>query len=124
MYDDLNPEKTPPPGIWGEILTPFQLLCILRCIRPDRLVPAITNFVASFRGEKYTEPPPFDLAATFKDSNNLTPLIFILSPGTDPIGSISTFAATSSRRLDSLSLGQGQGPIAERMIKEAMIIPK
>ena len=122
MYDALTPETMEAPGLWGSgLVTPFQFLCLLRCIRPDRLVPAMTRFVAAYRGDKYTEPPAFDLASTFKDSSNLTPLVFILSPGTDPIGAITTFSAVSNRRLDSLSLGQGQGPIAERMMKEAMI---
>ena len=121
MYDALTPETMEAPGLWGSgLVTPFQFLCLLRCIRPDRLVPAMTRFVAAYRGDKYTEPPAFDLASTFKDSSNLTPLVFILSPGTDPIGAITTFSAVSNRRLDSLSLGQGQGPIAERMMKEAM----
>ena len=121
MYDSASPETMKLPGDLDKWTTPYQKLCILRCIRPDRLTPALTRFVATYRGEKYTQPPGFDLASTFKDSTNMTPLVFILSPGTDPIGSINAFAAASSRRLDSLSLGQGQGPVAERMIKEAVI---
>ena len=121
LYDSALPETTKLPGDLEKWTTPFQKLCILRCIRPDRLIPAMTKFVATFRGQKYTQPPGFDLASTFKDSTNMTPLVFILSPGTDPIGSINAFATASARRLDALSLGQGQGPVAERLIKEAVI---
>ena len=88
MYDSASPETMKLPGDLDKWTTPYQKLCILRCIRPDRLTPALTRFVATYRGEKYTQPPGFDLAATFKDSTNMTPLVFILSPGTDPIGSI------------------------------------
>ena len=33
---------------------------------------------------RFIEPPPFNLANCYKDSSNLTPLVFILSKGSDP----------------------------------------
>ena len=42
---------------------------ILRCIRPDRVVPAVLEFVAGKLGEKFVNPPPFDLAGSYSDSN-------------------------------------------------------
>eukprot|EP00438_Fugacium_kawagutii_P006795 Skav218523 [mRNA] locus=scaffold2478:215819:217028:- [translate_table: standard] len=44
-------------------------LMILRCIRPDRVVPAVLEFVAGKLGEKFVNPPPFDLAGSYSDSN-------------------------------------------------------
>ena len=35
---------------------------------------------------RFIEPPPFNLANCYKDSSNLTPLVFILSKGSDPLG--------------------------------------
>lgn len=71
-------------------------------------------------GSKFVTPPPFDLAKSYGDSNSLIPLIFILSPGSDPMGALSKFSENMdyASRFRSISLGQGQGPIAKRLIEE------
>jgi dynein heavy chain len=66
-------------------MTDFQKLLIIRAIRSEKLVPSIQGFVNIKLGHKFIEPPQFDLAASFEDSSNRTPLIFILSPGIDPM---------------------------------------
>lgn len=91
-------------------------LCLLRCLRPDRVVPAVTNYVVKMMGPAFVEPPRFDLEACWRDSKPTTPLIFVLSPGSDPMAALNKFATGLSISLTSLSLGQGQGVIAERMI--------
>jgi len=62
-------------------LTRFQKLLVLRCLRPDRVLAGVRDFVASHMGQRFIEPPPFDLAACFKESSPSTPLVFVLSPG-------------------------------------------
>lgn len=62
-------------------------------------------------GQKYIEPPSFDLEDSFKDSNCCSPLIFILSSGTDPMSSLIKFSndkKISPSDLITISLGQGQ----------------
>ena len=93
---------------------------MLRALRPDKVMPGIQLYVESQIGRRFIEPPPPNLGAAFEDSNPALPLIFILTAGTDPVGGVST---TPSRRaadeLDYISLGQGQGPKAEKLIKDS-----
>lgn len=66
-------------------MDPFQRLLVVRCLRFDKLVPGIQSFVSTCMGKKFIEPPPFDLNEGFEDSSNVSPLVFVLSPGADPV---------------------------------------
>ena len=58
---------------------------LLKVMRDEKLIMAIKEFVKNELGEKFIESPPFDLMAAFVDSFNTTHIIFVLSPGADPI---------------------------------------
>ena len=68
---------------------------------------------------RFVTPPPFDLKSCYDDSRAAVPLIFVLSPGSDPMASLLKFAESISMNVDSISLGQGQGPKAEVMMENA-----
>lgn len=80
------------------------------------------NYVIEQMGQKFVEPPPFDLLSCYKDSNLTTPLVFVLSKGSDPTKAFSDFATKlkMDRKVKMLSLGQGQGPKAVKIIDEAV----
>lgn len=67
--------------------------------------------------------PSFDLSKCFKDSSVVTPLIFVLSPGSDPVADYLKFwdEMGMGAKYDTkiISLGQGQGKNAEDRVKEA-----
>ena len=107
--------------IIGDEYNSFQKLCILRCFRPDVVVPGTMKFIADRMGNRYIEPPPFDLNECFGDSKCYTPLVFVLTPGAAPMTELLKLAEEMGyeNKIQAISLGQGQGPIAEAAITEA-----
>jgi dynein heavy chain len=75
------------------------------------MVAAVQDFITANLGPEFIDPPTFDLASSYKDSSVSTPLIFILSPGTDPTNDFLKFAEEMKfgKKTDMISLGQGQG---------------
>lgn len=79
-------------------------------------------------GTAFAESPPFDLQAAYGDSACITPLIFILSAGADVNDYLLGLGAQKGKTptnggLKILSLGQGQGPIAERLMVSGRYVP-
>ncbi|XP_039708452.1 dynein axonemal heavy chain 6 [Pteropus medius] len=107
---------------WHPELSSFHKLILIKCCKEEKVVFALTDFVLENLGKHFIETPPMDLPTLYQDMSCTTPLVFILSTGSDPMGAFQRFARESgySERVQSISLGQGQGPIAERMIKDAM----
>jgi dynein heavy chain len=120
--DSKEPHIVSLPDPFNDKLNQFQKMTVLRCIRADKVQLAVTEFVKRNLGQKFVEPPPFDLAKSYADSNCCVPLVFILSPGADPMAQLLKFAqdkGLEGNKFNAISLGQGQGPIASRMITEA-----
>ncbi|XP_054630913.1 dynein axonemal heavy chain 7-like [Dunckerocampus dactyliophorus] len=123
IFDSKEPSNTPVPSPWCDQLNELQKMIIIRCLRPDKIVPAVNKYVISKLGKNFVQPPPFDLSKSYLDSNSTIPLVFVLSPGADPMASLLKFAGDKDMggsKFQSISLGQGQGPIASKMISTAM----
>ncbi|XP_059156869.1 dynein axonemal heavy chain 2-like isoform X2 [Physella acuta] len=121
-YISAEPESTPLPAEWDNACNELQRMLIVRSLRPDRVSFCATSFIINNLGSKFTEPPVLDMQAVVEDSTTRTPLIFVLSPGVDPTSGLLQLAENSgmAARFHALSLGQGQAPIATRMIKEGV----
>ncbi|NXA07095.1 DYH3 protein, partial [Sapayoa aenigma] len=122
IYDSVRPHEEAFPDGWSR-LTGLDRMVILRCLRPDKIIPAVQMFIVENMGRTFIEPPTFDLGRSYSDSNCCAPLIFILSPGADPMAGLLKFAddvSMGSASIQTVSLGQGQGPIAAKMIYQAI----
>eukprot|EP00795_Rhopilema_esculentum_P016694 gene16694-8141_t len=121
-FTNATPETAQLPGEWENACNELQRMLIVRSLRPDRVSFCATSFIVNNLGSRFVEPPVLDMKAVLEDSTTRTPLIFVLSPGVDPTSALLQLAETSnmSNKFHALSLGQGQAPIATRMIKEGV----
>lgn len=94
-------------------------MIVYKILKEEKLVSLIKNFVLNILGKLFIESPVFDLKGSFNDSSCSTPIIFVLSPGADPISYLLSLAKEKEMdtRLKMLSLGQGQGEIAHSLIQ-------
>ena len=110
LYDSTNSHLDTFPDPWEEKVSEFMRLAVIKMIRPDKFIAALQIWIQKNLGKEFIEGTPFSLPKTFKESSNIVPLIFILSPGSDPINDIKNFAEEMgyTKRFDYVSLGRGQ----------------
>ena len=117
--DSELPHKAALPAPWQSQLNSFTRICLIRALRPDKVVEALKDYVAEQLSDDFREPPPFDIASSYRDSSATAPLVFVLSPGSDPTNTLTVFAERQGVQLRSLSLGQGQDTAAETLMQRA-----
>ena len=106
---------------WDQKLTPFEKLVLIKYTRSDLLIDACAEFVSLNLGPIFVESPLVDLSEVYKDLSPTVPLILVLSAGSDPMSEFQRFAKNMKfdDKYEAMALGQGQGPIAEKLISEA-----
>eukprot|EP01018_Ginkgo_biloba_P007236 Gb_31248 [translate_table: standard] len=121
-FDSSDAHQEPLAGEWNEKLNHLQKLLFLRCLRVDKALLGIQDFVAFNLGTRFIEPPAFDLAQCYKDGSPSSPLIFVLSSGADPMADLLKLADEFrfTKKFEKVSLGQGQGPKAEKLLELGM----
>ena len=102
-------------------LTSFQKLLILRVFHLHRVREGLRLFVSESLGTEFVTPPPLNLSNVFKNSSPLCPLIFIITPGIDPVEEVTEVATSMEldKYLTCYSLGRGRGAGAEQLIEES-----
>lgn len=110
-YDLEAPEGVPVPGNFSASMTCFEGLMFLRCFRIDRVFRAVNNYITESMSEEFITPPVISFDAIYEQTNALTPVVFILSPGSDPTSDLMKLAdrcGSGGSRFKYISLGQGQ----------------
>ncbi|KAJ8924399.1 hypothetical protein NQ315_007195, partial [Exocentrus adspersus] len=121
-YDLDAPESVDFPEDYNKRITPFQVLMLLRCFRIDRVFRAVANYITAVMGEEYIMPPVISLDNIFDQSSPITPVVFILSPGSDPTAELMKLGdrcGFGGGKFKYLSLGQGQEPMALSLLDTA-----
>ena len=126
-FEKNNPEEEPIPEFHESIKNdkngPFIKFILVRSLKPDRTVVAASEFVrAVLKEKKFVETPAEDIASLVSKSGYNEPILYLLSEGADPTSSIQGYATKIKKEVTSVSLGEGQGPKANALIKEYMPI--
>ncbi|CAF1153283.1 unnamed protein product [Adineta ricciae] len=123
-YDSDTPEQEEHfPMNYSERLTPFQNLMMLRCFRVDRIYLAVTQYVTKVMGDQFVTPPVIHFEAIWEQSTPVSPIIFILSPGSDPTTDLLKLAERTEfgvAKVKLLAMGQGQEKIAINLMEQAI----
>ena len=120
---DSEPHILALPDEFDSKITLFQKLLLIRILRFEKTVYALDVFVEKFLSKRFTSNVPATMEEAYQDIDPLTPLIFILSNGADPLMNLLAFSKEKKVPNDKLfiiSLGQGQGPLAEKAIEKAL----
>lgn len=70
----------------------FRKLLLIRSWSPDRTISQAKKYIEESLGPEYGEMQILDLDATWMESEPRTPLVCILSIGSDPTSQIATLA--------------------------------
>ncbi|XP_063774922.1 dynein axonemal heavy chain 8 [Pseudophryne corroboree] len=119
-YDNDAPEEQIVPDGYNVSLDTFRKLLLIRSWCPDRTLSQARKYIRHSLDVKYTEPDILNLESTWKESDNRTPLICFLSMGSDPTNQINALAKKLKLECRTLSMGQGQGVHARRLIQMSM----
>ena len=73
------------------------------------------KYIAESQGKRYADAVILDLKATFEESDPRTPLICLLSMGSDPTNQIEDLAKKTGVECSAISMGQGQEVHARKL---------
>lgn len=118
---NLSPEELPKNLKQVFVEKPLFYLLFVKSFRSDKFLNAVQEYIAKLIGEKYVEVPNSQLLDLYRDSTCKTTLIILLSQGSDPKTDFDNLAKELEiLNVMSISLGQGQGENAEKMINTAI----
>ena len=117
------PEKEKFPQEWKK-KDALQRLCMMRGLRPDRMIYAVQGFVEEKLGARYVENKSVPFPESYQESGPSTPIFFILSPGVDPLKDVEALGkklgfTQADKNFYNISLGQGQEIVAEEAMEQA-----
>lgn len=94
-FDKDAPEEEVIPDGYNTALDVFRRLLLVRSWCPDRTLPQAKKYIADSLGESYAEGVILDYEKMYEETTPRTPLVGLLSMGSDPTTSIEALAKKS-----------------------------
>ncbi|CAD7974708.1 unnamed protein product [Amoebophrya sp. A25] len=119
--DDDDPHTMALPCDYAETheLQYFHQMLLIKAMRAEKLSLSIQEYVNYSLGKAFVVFPSATMAEVYADTTKATPVIFVLTTGADPTGMLLRFCKEMGKdeTLGVISLGQGQGPKAQKLIE-------
>eukprot|EP00002_Diphylleia_rotans_P003858 TRINITY_DN1273_c0_g1_i13.p1 TRINITY_DN1273_c0_g1~~TRINITY_DN1273_c0_g1_i13.p1 ORF type:complete len:1331 (-),score=331.88 TRINITY_DN1273_c0_g1_i13:251-3709(-) len=119
-YELEAPEAAEFPDSYEPKLDKFRRLLLVRCWCQDRTMLAATSYIIHSLGEMYVESVAMDLDVVVNETDTRTPIVCLLSLGSDPTSNIISLAKKRKVEIREISMGQGQEGPAKRLITQGM----
>ncbi|XP_068593236.1 dynein axonemal heavy chain 5 [Cebidichthys violaceus] len=119
-FDHPTPEDAALPDGYEEKLDTFRKLLLIRSWCPDRTTAQARHYISDSLGKPYAEGLVLDLDAMWAESDNRTPMVCLLSMGSDPTENIERLAKNKGAPCRPISMGQGQEVHARRLLANSM----
>ncbi|XP_069368231.1 dynein axonemal heavy chain 5 isoform X1 [Paralichthys olivaceus] len=119
-FDHPAPEDAVLPDGYEEKLDTFRKLLLIRSWCPDRTIAQARRYISQSLGQQYAEGLVLDLDAMLAESDNRTPMVCLLSMGSDPTENIERLAKNKGAPCHPISMGQGQEIHARRLLANSM----
>lgn len=116
---NLFAEEVIPDG-YNTTLDVFRRLLLVRSWCPDRTLSQAKKYLADSLGEKYAEGFILDVEKVWEESEPRSPMVGLLSMGSDPTPSIETVGKKHRLEVRAISMGQGQEVHARRLVQHSM----
>nr|XP_043900355.1 dynein axonemal heavy chain 8 isoform X2 [Solea senegalensis] len=119
-FDDPSPEDAVLPDGYDEKMDTFRKLLLIRSWCPDRTIAQARQYIADSLGQQYAEGLVLDLDAMWTESDSWTPMVCLLSMGSDPTENIERLAKSKGVPCCPISMGQGQEFHARKLLANCM----
>jgi dynein heavy chain len=119
-YEKDAPENDVLPGGYDNSLDAFRRLLLVRSWCLDRTIMMAKQYIASSMGTRFAESQVLDLDALLSESDNRTPMICLLSQGSDPSADIENLSKKYKIDCKAISMGQGQEVHARKLLSAFM----
>ncbi|KAG8199526.1 hypothetical protein JTE90_009368 [Oedothorax gibbosus] len=113
------PEEEAIPDGYGN-LNSFRKLLLVRSWCQDRTLAQARKYVADSMGQVYADPVILNMDAMWSESTPRSPLICLLTMGSDPTQQIESLAKSKGLYFGAISMGQGQEIHARKLMDQNM----
>lgn len=110
------PENDALPAGYQTSLDAFRKLLLIRAWCLDRTVMVAKQYIANSLQARFAESQVLDLDAMLSESNSRTPMICLLSQGSDPSSDIENLSKKYKIECKAISMGQGQEVHARKLL--------